>query len=135
MPQGLEIKVRGPFGAPAEHFQQFDDLVLIGSGIGATPFASVCKDVAAAHRSRHVAINRNPSMLVCTRRASHCSPVAHLSCSCCRLDAVQPSPSALMPNKRLPSTADALRNESTASNTRRFSLERGERPRASARAG
>ena len=32
-----------------------------------------------------------------------------------------------MPNKRLPSTADALRNESTASNTRRFSLERGER--------
>lgn len=82
MPQGLEIKVRGPFGAPAEHFQQFDDLVLIGSGIGATPFASVCKDVAAAHRSRHVAINRNPSMLVCTPRASPVCAIALLWLTC-----------------------------------------------------
>lgn len=35
--------MRGPFGAPAEHFAEYTDLVLISSGIGATPFASVCK--------------------------------------------------------------------------------------------
>lgn len=42
-PQGKTMRIRGPFGAPAEHSYQYDNIVLIASGIGATPFAAVMK--------------------------------------------------------------------------------------------
>lgn len=41
----IEIHVRGPFGAPAQHVDQFEHLVLIGGGVGATPFCSVVKSL------------------------------------------------------------------------------------------
>lgn len=41
----LDISVRGPFGAPAQHTDGYDHIVLISGGIGATPFVSVCKHV------------------------------------------------------------------------------------------
>lgn len=40
----IEIHIRGPYGAPAQHVGQFDRVILIGGGVGATPFCSVVKD-------------------------------------------------------------------------------------------
>lgn len=41
----IEVHLRGPYGAPAQHVGQFDRVILIGGGVGATPFCSVVKDV------------------------------------------------------------------------------------------
>lgn len=40
----IEVHIRGPFGAPAQHVGQFDRVIVIGGGVGATPFCSVVKD-------------------------------------------------------------------------------------------
>ncbi|KAI9123130.1 hypothetical protein K1719_006019 [Acacia pycnantha] len=39
------LLVDGPYGAPAQHYQSYDVLLLIGLGIGATPFISILKDL------------------------------------------------------------------------------------------
>ncbi|EEF29574.1 putative respiratory burst oxidase homolog protein H isoform X2 [Ricinus communis] len=39
------IILKGPFGAPAQSYSKFDILLLIGLGIGATPFISIVKDL------------------------------------------------------------------------------------------
>ncbi|TPX69842.1 hypothetical protein SpCBS45565_g02232 [Spizellomyces sp. 'palustris'] len=45
-PEALKkINVDGPFGAPAEHFEDFENVMLIGTGIGVTPFASILRDL------------------------------------------------------------------------------------------
>ena len=41
----LEVRVRGPFGAPCQHVDGYQKVVLISGGIGATPFSAVCKDL------------------------------------------------------------------------------------------
>ncbi|KAJ4979313.1 hypothetical protein NE237_010093 [Protea cynaroides] len=40
-----KILVKGPYGAPAQDYQKYDILLLIGLGIGATPFISILKDL------------------------------------------------------------------------------------------
>ncbi|KAG9129272.1 hypothetical protein Leryth_015661 [Lithospermum erythrorhizon] len=40
-----KIKIKGPYGAPAQNYKKFDILLLIGLGIGATPFISILKDL------------------------------------------------------------------------------------------
>ncbi|XP_061963966.1 putative respiratory burst oxidase homolog protein H [Populus nigra] len=40
-----KILIKGPFGAPAQNYKKFDILLLIGLGIGATPFISILKDL------------------------------------------------------------------------------------------
>lgn len=37
--------IDGPYGAPAQDYQEYDVLLLIGLGIGATPLISIVKDV------------------------------------------------------------------------------------------
>lgn len=39
----LDLSIRGPFGAPAQGFNAYKRVVMISGGIGATPFAAVCK--------------------------------------------------------------------------------------------
>ncbi|KAL5581133.1 hypothetical protein UlMin_013575 [Ulmus minor] len=39
------ILIKGPYGAPAQNFKKYDILLLIGLGIGATPFISIIKDL------------------------------------------------------------------------------------------
>ncbi|CAI0545210.1 unnamed protein product [Linum tenue] len=39
------ILVKGPFGAPAQNYNKYDILLLVGLGIGATPFVSIIKDL------------------------------------------------------------------------------------------
>ena len=45
VPDNVEILVRGPYGAPAQHVGQYEHVVLISGGVGATPFASITKFV------------------------------------------------------------------------------------------
>ncbi|KAF2300463.1 hypothetical protein GH714_013605 [Hevea brasiliensis] len=40
-----QILIKGPFGAPAQDYGKYDILLLIGLGIGATPFISIAKDL------------------------------------------------------------------------------------------
>lgn len=39
----LHIHVRGPYGAPAQHVGQYEHIVLVSGGVGATPFCSIAK--------------------------------------------------------------------------------------------
>jgi respiratory burst oxidase len=39
------LLVDGPYGAPAQDFRNYDVLLLIGLGIGATPFISIVRDL------------------------------------------------------------------------------------------
>lgn len=43
--QPLEVQIRGPFGAPAQHVRGYQRVILISGGVGATPFCSICKDL------------------------------------------------------------------------------------------
>lgn len=42
-PPYIDVLVRGPYGAPAQHVGQYEHVVLISGGVGATPFASITK--------------------------------------------------------------------------------------------
>lgn len=43
--------VDGPYGAPAQDYQNYDVLLLIGLGIGATPFISILRDLLNGTRT------------------------------------------------------------------------------------
>ncbi|WWC72805.1 uncharacterized protein I206_106769 [Kwoniella pini CBS 10737] len=45
----IKIGLNGPFGAPAERFYDYTHTVLIGSGIGVTPFSGILADLQAKH--------------------------------------------------------------------------------------
>ncbi|XP_042466950.1 putative respiratory burst oxidase homolog protein H isoform X1 [Zingiber officinale] len=40
-----KVYIDGPYGAPAQSYKKYDILLLIGLGIGATPFISILKDL------------------------------------------------------------------------------------------
>ncbi|KAI3772424.1 hypothetical protein L6452_03610 [Arctium lappa] len=40
-----KIYIKGPYGAPAQHYKEYNVLLLIGLGIGATPFISILNDL------------------------------------------------------------------------------------------
>eukprot|EP01018_Ginkgo_biloba_P024454 Gb_34905 [translate_table: standard] len=40
-----KLRIDGPYGAPAQNYKKYDVLLLIGLGIGATPFISILKDI------------------------------------------------------------------------------------------
>eukprot|EP01087_Luapelamoeba_hula_P010130 TRINITY_DN2669_c0_g2_i2.p1 TRINITY_DN2669_c0_g2~~TRINITY_DN2669_c0_g2_i2.p1 ORF type:complete len:982 (-),score=162.71 TRINITY_DN2669_c0_g2_i2:2021-4966(-) len=44
-PEGVKVMIDGGFGAPYERIYKYKHLVLVASGIGVTPFASVLKDI------------------------------------------------------------------------------------------
>jgi len=48
----LKLRIDGPFGAAAQGYRDYSVMLLIGAGIGVTPFASVLSDLV--HRMRHV---------------------------------------------------------------------------------
>ncbi|KAI0565293.1 Ferredoxin-NADP reductase (FNR) [Gracilaria domingensis] len=41
--EDVHIHLRGPYGAPAQHVNQYEHVVCISGGIGATPFSSIVK--------------------------------------------------------------------------------------------
>lgn len=40
-----QVFVDGPFGAPAQDHDDYNVMILVGAGIGVTPFASVLNDI------------------------------------------------------------------------------------------
>ena len=44
-PNIKHISVDGPFGTSAENIYKYEKVVLIGAGIGVTPYASLLKDI------------------------------------------------------------------------------------------
>jgi respiratory burst oxidase len=40
-----KLSIDGPYGAPAQDYRKYDVLLLVGLGIGATPFISILKDL------------------------------------------------------------------------------------------
>jgi len=54
---GKELKyvgLDGPFGAPAQRFYDFDDSIIIGSGIGVTPFSGILTDLQTREERRMI---------------------------------------------------------------------------------
>ncbi|KAL8166372.1 hypothetical protein V2J09_007871 [Rumex salicifolius] len=45
MPRMPKLMIDGPYGAPAQDYKNYDVLLLVGLGIGATPLISIVKDV------------------------------------------------------------------------------------------
>lgn len=43
--------VDGPYGAPAQDYRNYDVLLLVGLGIGATPFISILRDLLSSTRT------------------------------------------------------------------------------------
>ncbi|KAL6585686.1 hypothetical protein OROMI_002330 [Orobanche minor] len=48
-----KLLVDGPYGAPAQDYQNYDVLLLVGLGIGATPFISILKDLLNNTKPEH----------------------------------------------------------------------------------
>jgi NAD(P)H-flavin reductase len=48
------LLIDGPYGAPAQNYKKYDILLLIGLGIGATPFISILKDLLNNLKSNEV---------------------------------------------------------------------------------
>merc|ERR1711994_245168 len=48
----LEIYVDGPFGSPSSNIYRAEHAVLVGTGIGVTPFASILQSIS--HRSLEI---------------------------------------------------------------------------------
>ncbi|OLL24771.1 Superoxide-generating NADPH oxidase heavy chain subunit A [Neolecta irregularis DAH-3] len=47
-----DIRIDGPFGAPAEDVSNYDISVIIGAGIGVTPWASILRNIYDHHKTR-----------------------------------------------------------------------------------
>ncbi|CAN4110014.1 unnamed protein product [Withania somnifera] len=56
------LLVDGPYGAPAQDYQNYDVLLLVGLGIGATPFISILKDLLNNSRSEEMDLNTETSV-------------------------------------------------------------------------
>ena len=49
-PRSIEIGIDGPFGAPAQRFYDFDQAIVLGSGIGVTPFSGILTDLSKRNK-------------------------------------------------------------------------------------
>ncbi|VAI10298.1 unnamed protein product [Triticum turgidum subsp. durum] len=48
-PSFPKVLIDGPYGAPAQDYKQYDIVLLVGLGIGATPMISIIKDIIELH--------------------------------------------------------------------------------------
>jgi dual oxidase len=51
----LQIHLDGPYGEGHQDWYQYDVAVLVGGGIGVTPFASILKDIVFRANIKHQA--------------------------------------------------------------------------------
>ncbi|KAM1528881.1 hypothetical protein ACFX1Z_018158 [Malus domestica] len=51
--------IDGPYGAPAQDYQNYDVLLLVGLGIGATPFISILRDLLNSTRTAEEQMDSN----------------------------------------------------------------------------
>ncbi|OLP88326.1 Protein DD3-3 [Symbiodinium microadriaticum] len=55
--ESVVLQVTGPFGAPAQKVWGFDVLMVVGAGIGVTPFASILRSVQLRAKQRETIMN------------------------------------------------------------------------------
>ncbi|KAF6150563.1 hypothetical protein GIB67_030364 [Kingdonia uniflora] len=55
------VFIKGPYGAPAQNYKKYDILLLIGLGIGATPFISILKDLLHHIKTRDKDLSKGES--------------------------------------------------------------------------
>ncbi|CAJ1380662.1 unnamed protein product [Effrenium voratum] len=58
-PEAVVLQVTGPFGAPAQKVWGFDTLMVVGAGIGVTPFASILRSVQLRAKQRETILRRS----------------------------------------------------------------------------
>ncbi|EON64592.1 hypothetical protein W97_03825 [Coniosporium apollinis CBS 100218] len=49
----IKVGIDGPFGAPAQRFYDFDQSIIVGAGIGVTPFSGILADLQARDKELH----------------------------------------------------------------------------------
>ncbi|KAJ0296444.1 hypothetical protein COL5a_009048 [Colletotrichum fioriniae] len=49
----IDVGINGPFGAPAQRFYDFNHTIIVGSGIGVTPFSGILADLQARDDDEH----------------------------------------------------------------------------------
>ncbi|PLB54910.1 hypothetical protein P170DRAFT_452488 [Aspergillus steynii IBT 23096] len=52
-PTQIEVGINGPFGAPAQRFYDFSHSIVVGAGIGVTPFSGILADLQAHDDQAH----------------------------------------------------------------------------------
>lgn len=60
-PEAVVLQVTGPFGAPAQKVWGFETLMVVGAGIGVTPFASILRSVQLRAKQRESLLKRKGS--------------------------------------------------------------------------
>uniref|UniRef100_A0A0D3G8R0 EF-hand domain-containing protein n=1 Tax=Oryza barthii TaxID=65489 RepID=A0A0D3G8R0_9ORYZ len=65
-----KVFIDGPFGAPAQNYKKYDILLLIGLGIGATPFISILKDLLNNIKSNGDVQSTHDAELGCTFKSN-----------------------------------------------------------------
>jgi len=55
------LKIAGPFGAPAQNVWNFEVIMVVGSGIGVTPFVSILRSMQLRALQRNSMLGRNPN--------------------------------------------------------------------------
>jgi hypothetical protein len=60
LPKGQEffVGIDGPFGAPAQRFYEYDRALIIGAGVGITPFSAILTDL-----EHHISAEEDPWLL------------------------------------------------------------------------
>lgn len=48
----IRVGIDGPFGAPAQRFYTYDKAIIVGAGIGVTPFSAILTDLEENFRSK-----------------------------------------------------------------------------------
>ena len=49
----IQVGINGPFGAPAQRFYDYSHTILVGSGIGVTPFSGILRDLQTRDDAEH----------------------------------------------------------------------------------
>ena len=66
----IKVGIDGPFGAPAQRFYDFDEAIVVGAGIGVTPFSGILTDLQQREQERisHMNSEEQDSQLESTHR-------------------------------------------------------------------
>ena len=62
LPESPLLRTDGPYGSATEHVGDFEKVLLVGAGIGVTPFASVLRSLLV-RRQQAVAVGMDPSLI------------------------------------------------------------------------
>ena len=70
VPQNTLFGIGGPFGAPAQRFYDFDQSIILESGIGVTPFSGILADLQAREDRQRDSIDSSNSRSISTETGS-----------------------------------------------------------------